>query len=81
MKSWARYLICAGAGLVIGTGGFLGIGERRVAIPLDDVMLANGRLIARGLTSADMQAKPRWDGGGEGRELDRGQAVPVTAGD
>lgn len=45
---------------IIGVGGFLGIGESTVAVPLDALVVAEGdnRLIIEGYTEADIEAMP-----------------------
>ncbi|QXT40152.1 PRC-barrel domain-containing protein [Gymnodinialimonas ceratoperidinii] len=45
---------------IIGVGGFLGIGESTVAVPLDALIVAEGdsRLILEGYTEADIEAMP-----------------------
>ena len=45
--------------VVVGVGGFLGIGERYVALPLDDLALYNDRqLVIRNLNEATLRAMP-----------------------
>ncbi|MDN5843442.1 MAG: PRC-barrel domain-containing protein [Alcaligenaceae bacterium] len=43
---------------VIGAGGFLGMGEHNVAVPFDDVSLANDKLILQGYTKDRLKALP-----------------------
>jgi sporulation protein YlmC with PRC-barrel domain len=40
---------------LVGTGGFLGIGERQIAVPLSDLAMQNGRIVATKLQKADLQ--------------------------
>lgn len=47
--------------LVIGRGGLLGLGERHVAVPLDKVAMRGDRLVAQGLTDAQIQGMPAWN--------------------
>lgn len=50
--------------IVIGTGGFLGMRERDVRIPLDDgVTIRNDRLVIKGLTDNQVKAMPAFDSG------------------
>ncbi|MHA6297680.1 PRC-barrel domain-containing protein [Devosia sp. CAU 1758] len=47
--------------LVLAEGGFLGFGEREVAIPLDSVSVMDGQLVMRGMTQQDIDAMPAFD--------------------
>ena len=48
--------------IVIGTGGFLGMRERDVRIPLDDgVTIRSDRLVIKGLTDDQVKAMPAFD--------------------
>jgi hypothetical protein len=42
--------------VVIGHGGFLGIGEDRVAFPLERFGISGDRLVIRGVTENDIEA-------------------------
>jgi hypothetical protein len=44
--------------IVIGAGGFLGIRERDVPIPLDGVVISGRRLVVQGLTADQVKAMP-----------------------
>lgn len=50
---------------VIGVGGFLGIGEKDVAIPIDQIKVAkddnNAMRLTIGMTKADLEAAPAFD--------------------
>ena len=46
--------------LVVAYGGFLGIGERRVTLPLNHVQVQNDRLVATGLTDEELKALPAY---------------------
>jgi hypothetical protein len=43
------------AAALVGVGGFLGIGERQVAVPLSDLEMQNERIVATKLQTADLQ--------------------------
>lgn len=45
---------------IIGVGGFLGIGERRVAIPFHQIRMKNGTLILPGATKEALKALPEF---------------------
>jgi len=47
--------------VVLAEGGFLGIGEREVALPLDSMSIVGGRLLMRGMTEDDIAAMPDFD--------------------
>jgi hypothetical protein len=65
--------------VVIGHGGFLGLGEKQVALPLDSMVLDGDRLVMRGLSDDQIRAMPAWDGKGHGyRDLDRDQTLEVA---
>lgn len=46
--------------VVIGHGGFLGMGQKHVALPLDTMVLRNGRMEMRGLTDDQIRAMNSW---------------------
>jgi len=43
---------------IIGVGGFLGLGERQVAIPVNDFKGGEGRIVLPGATKDALQAMP-----------------------
>jgi hypothetical protein len=45
---------------IIGVGGFLGIGEHLVAIPMDQIKLQNNRFVLPGATRAVLKAMPQF---------------------
>lgn len=47
--------------IVLASGGFLGLFENEVALPLERVRYENGRLIIRGLTEQDIEQMPDWE--------------------
>jgi sporulation protein YlmC with PRC-barrel domain len=52
--------------LVVGFGGFLGLGERRVVLPLDRFQLQNDRLIVAGMTEDQLRTLPAFTRGAQG---------------
>lgn len=50
--------------VVLDEGGFLGFGEREVAIPLDSISVVSGALVMRGMTEDDIEAMPEFDSAG-----------------
>lgn len=44
--------------LVIGAGGFLGMGERNVAIPFEKIKESNDKLVLEGYTKEQLKAMP-----------------------
>jgi sporulation protein YlmC with PRC-barrel domain len=44
--------------LVVGVGGFLGLGERRLAIPAENVSMRGDRLLLEGLTEEQLKRMP-----------------------
>lgn len=63
---------------VLAHGGFLGLGEREVALPLDSMILRDGEeeIIMRGMTEEDIEAMPRFDASA-GEELADDQEVEL----
>ena len=47
--------------IVIGHGGFLGLGEKQIVLSLDNVQRAGDRLVARNLTDDQIRAVPEWN--------------------
>jgi sporulation protein YlmC with PRC-barrel domain len=52
--------------LVVGFGGFLGLGERRVVLPLDRFQLQNDRLVLAGMTEDQLRTLPAYTTGAQG---------------
>jgi sporulation protein YlmC with PRC-barrel domain len=52
--------------LVVAYGGFLGLGEHRVAMPLDRFQLQNDRLVGAGMTEDQLKALPAYTRGAQG---------------
>ena len=50
--------------VVLAEGGFLGLGEREVALPLDSMSVSEGRLLMRGMSDEDIEAMPEFDSAG-----------------
>ncbi|UIJ73150.1 PRC-barrel domain-containing protein [Aurantimonas sp. HBX-1] len=46
---------------VLAEGGFLGLGEREVALPLDAMSMRGDELLLRGMTEDDIEALPEFD--------------------
>jgi hypothetical protein len=63
--------------VILGHGGFLGLGEEEVAIPLDRLAFRGDELVAIGLTEADVEALPNYNFATERR---LGAADPVEVG-
>jgi hypothetical protein len=65
--------------IVIGAGGFLGIRERDVRIPLDRVTIRGDRLMIQGLTDDQVKVMPVFDRKDRTyRDLARNAMVPVV---
>ena len=52
--------------LVVAYGGFLGLGERKVMLPLDRFQFQNNRLVIPGMTEDQLRAQPAFTRIGEG---------------
>ena len=64
--------------IVLSDGGFLGMGGREVALPLDRITGVRGddELVLQGLNQQDIDAMPRWNGDA-GRELGQDDEVAM----
>ena len=56
--------------LLVGFGGFLGMGERKVAIPVEQVMTRGDRLVVSGLTNDQLKALPAYEAGARYRDAE-----------
>lgn len=66
--------------IVIGSGGFLGMGEKHVAIPVERVTMRGDRLITQGLTEDQIRSMPSFDRNDRSfRQLEGNQPVQVSA--
>jgi hypothetical protein len=45
---------------IVGVGGFLGVGEKRVAIPMDQLKLQSGKLTLKGATKEALKKMPEF---------------------
>jgi len=64
--------------LVVAHGGFLGLGEKKVALPIDQVAMRGDRLVAEGLTDEQIKALPAYDDNDtKFKETEEGQTAPV----
>jgi sporulation protein YlmC with PRC-barrel domain len=50
----------ANTAAVIGVGGFLGMGEHKVAVPLSQLQMSNDRLTAGSITKDSLKAMPQY---------------------
>ena len=64
--------------IVLSDGGFLGMGDREVALPLDRITGVRGddELVLQGLSEDDIDAMPRWNGNA-GQELGQDDEVEI----
>lgn len=65
--------------IVIGKGGFLGLGEKQVAIPLNNVVMRGDRLVTRDLSDEQIKAMPEWRKGQQQTELDSGKTIQIRS--
>ncbi|MCA1775018.1 MAG: PRC-barrel domain-containing protein [Loktanella sp.] len=52
-----------GLAAVVGVGGFLGLGEHRVAIPMDRLTMTDGQLMLQNLTDDEIRDLPAYNDG------------------
>lgn len=65
--------------VVIGHGGFLGLGQKNVTIPLESIAMKNNRLTVQGVTDEQIKTMPTWDNNSHTyKMLDGNQSVPVA---
>jgi hypothetical protein len=62
---------------VVSYGGFLGLGERRVAIPMEQLAMRQDRLLADGLTDEQLKALPDFDRNAGYRDVDDNQSAQL----
>ena len=55
---------------VVGVGGFLGLGEHAVAIPLDRFAVSDDELMLDAMTEEELESMPEWDTSGQVMPLD-----------
>jgi len=66
--------------LIIGSGGFLGLGEKQVAIPAERVSARGDRLVVQGITNDQIKAMPTVDRNDRSyRDMDGNATVPLAA--
>jgi sporulation protein YlmC with PRC-barrel domain len=66
--------------LIVGVGGFLGLGERRVAIPSGDVAMRGDRLILQNVTEEQLKRMPPVDRNSrELRDIDGNAAIELSS--
>ena len=63
--------------LVISRGGFLGLFETEVALPVENVAVQGDRIVLRNMTPEQIKALPAYDSGAF-RELESGATVTLT---
>jgi sporulation protein YlmC with PRC-barrel domain len=67
--------------LVIASGGFLGIGAKRVAVDFSEVEVRpEGGIVAKGLTQASIEGMPEFNVTAETAPLDPRPELPATTG-
>ena len=67
--------------VVVGHGGFLGMGEKQVMLPVADMVVRDNRLMLQGMTDEQIRAMPAWNRIATGyNELSSEQAVQVRTG-
>jgi len=67
--------------LVVSSGGFLGIGAKKVAIPFDEVELRpEGGIVATKLTQKDIESLPEFDTSKQVKSLDKTSSASAGSG-
>jgi hypothetical protein len=65
--------------LVISRGGFLGLFQTDVAIPLDNVAMRGDQIVAQNLTEGQLKALPKFENNNNAyRVLDDNQSIALT---
>jgi len=66
---------------VIGVGGLLGIGEKHVLIPVENIVVRNNRLGTVGLTNDQVKTLPAFDRNNRGfKDVDANATLEVASG-
>jgi sporulation protein YlmC with PRC-barrel domain len=66
--------------LIVGVGGFLGLGERRVAVPSGDVAMRGDRLILENITEEQLKRMPPVDRNSrELRDIDGNATIELSS--
>jgi hypothetical protein len=66
--------------LIVGVGGFLGLGERRVAIPSGNVAMRGDRLILENITEEQLKRMPPVDRNSrELRDIDGNATIELSS--
>lgn len=65
-----------GNSVVIGHGGFLGMGEKQIAVPIEDIWMKGGRLVTRNVTDDQIKSMPEYDQGKQ-TDIDGGKSVTI----
>jgi hypothetical protein len=64
--------------LIVAHGGFLGLGQKQVAMPIEQVAMRGDRLVAETVTDEQIRAMPSFDTGDKNyKEAEDGQTAPV----
>ncbi len=63
--------------LLIGQGGFLGVGGKKVALAADQLALAGDQLVAEGLTDDQIRALPEFKASDGFKEMDGSQSAQL----
>lgn len=67
--------------IVVGVGGFLGIGEKHVLIPVENVAMRNNRLVTVGLTNDQVKTRPVFDHNNrEFKDVDANATLEIASG-
>jgi len=66
--------------VVVGVGGFLGIGERHVAIPIENVVFRSDRLLLEGVSDDQLKSMPAFDRNNRAlREVQANATVQISS--
>jgi len=67
--------------VVVGIGGFLGIGERHVAVPMERLVVRGNRLLVEGISDDDIKKMPAFDRNNRAfREVNDNTSLEIAAG-
>jgi len=66
--------------VVVGVGGFLGLGERHVAIPIENVVYRSDRLLLEGISDDQLKSMPAFDRNNRNlREVEGNATVQISS--
>ena len=64
--------------VIVGHGGFLGLGEKEIALPLNNMWMRDDDLVIRGLTDDQIRQMPAWEQAEGYQEIGADQTTEIS---